>query len=103
MNSLWLTTINKVTSRNLRIQRVLFAVLVAWLWMIVAIQGPSPRELPFRAIVHGHHVQPREGDLQAIGRSDVTPGEALEIGRLYRQLNQCRTPKCFSTAEGSTN
>jgi hypothetical protein len=44
-------------------------------------------ELPMRAIVNGHHVQPRDC-LDAFGYSDLSPKEAEEVDRLNRQLLQ---------------
>src|ERR1700722_15277083 len=47
---------------------------------------PTRRELPMRAIVNGHNVQPRGGRLKAPGYPDLTSSEAKEVDRLYRQL-----------------
>jgi hypothetical protein len=45
-------------------------------------------ELPMRAIVNGHHVQPRRDLLDALGYSDLSPQAAEEVDRLNRQLLQ---------------
>jgi hypothetical protein len=45
-------------------------------------------ELPMRAIVNGHHLQPRRDCLDALGYSDLSPKEAEEVDRLNRQLLQ---------------
>ena len=45
-------------------------------------------ELPMRAIVNGHHVQPRRDLLDALGYSDLSPLAAEEVDRLNRQLLQ---------------
>ena len=45
-------------------------------------------ELPMRAIVNGHHVQPRRDLLDALGYSDLSPQAAEELDRLNRQLLQ---------------
>jgi hypothetical protein len=45
-------------------------------------------ELPMRAIVSGHHVQPRRDLLDALGYSDLSPQAAEEVDRLNRQLLQ---------------
>jgi hypothetical protein len=45
-------------------------------------------ELPMRAIVNGHHIQPRRDLLDALGYSDLSPQAAEEIDRLDRQLLQ---------------
>ena len=45
-------------------------------------------ELPMRAIVNGHPVQPRRDCLDALGYSDLSPQEAEEVDRLNRQLLQ---------------
>ena len=43
-------------------------------------------ELPMRAIEHGHNVQPRSDQLEALGYSDLTPQEADEVDRLYQEI-----------------
>jgi hypothetical protein len=45
-------------------------------------------DLPMRAIVNGHHVQPRRDLLDALGYSDLSPQAAEEVDRLNRQLLQ---------------
>jgi len=45
-------------------------------------------ELPMRAIVNGHHVQPRRDLLDALGYSDLSPQAAGEVDRLNRQILQ---------------
>jgi hypothetical protein len=45
-------------------------------------------DLPMRAIVNGHHVQPRRDLLDALGYSDLSPQAAEEADRLNRQLLQ---------------
>jgi hypothetical protein len=45
-------------------------------------------ELPMRAIINGHHVQPRRDLLDALGYSDLSPLAAEEVDRLNRQLLQ---------------
>jgi hypothetical protein len=45
-------------------------------------------ELPMRAIVNGHHVQPRRDLLDALGYSDLSPQAAREVDRLNRQILQ---------------
>jgi hypothetical protein len=45
-------------------------------------------ELPMRAIVNGHHVQPRRDLLDALGYYDLSPQAAEEVDRLNRQLLQ---------------
>jgi hypothetical protein len=49
---------------------------------------PTRHELPMRAVVNGHNVQPRGDRLQALGYSDLTPQEAKEVEQLYQQLMQ---------------
>jgi hypothetical protein len=46
----------------------------------------SHHQLPTRAIVHGHNVQPRGDQLKALGYPDLTPQEAEEVDRLYHVL-----------------
>jgi hypothetical protein len=43
-------------------------------------------ELPLHAVAHGHNIQPRADQLQALGYSDLTAQEAGEVDRLYREL-----------------
>jgi hypothetical protein len=45
-------------------------------------------ELPMRAIVNSHHVQPRRDLLDALGYPDLSPQAAEEVDRLNRQLLQ---------------
>jgi len=45
-------------------------------------------ELPMRAIVSGHNVQPRDDRMKALGYSDLTAEQAADVDRLYRQLIQ---------------
>jgi hypothetical protein len=54
----------------------------------VSSSTPTHYELPMRAIVHGHNVQPRGDRLNALGYSDLTSQQAQEVDRLYRQLMQ---------------
>ena len=45
-------------------------------------------QLPTRAVVNSHHVQPRRDLLDALGYSDLSPQAAEEVDRLNRQLLQ---------------
>jgi hypothetical protein len=54
----------------------------------VSSSTPTRDELPMRAIVHGHNVQPRGYRLNALGYSDLTSQQAQEVDRLYQQLMQ---------------
>ncbi len=49
---------------------------------------PMHHELPMRAIVSGHNVQPRDDRLKALGYSDLTAEQAEYVDREYRQLMQ---------------
>jgi hypothetical protein len=46
---------------------------------------PHPGPWP---IQHGHNLQPREDQLRAMQRQDLTPQESGEVDRLYKQLEQ---------------
>jgi hypothetical protein len=61
---------------------------LAVLCALTAIMSPcaSARELPLRAIIDGHTVQPRESQLQALGRPDLTPRQQQEVEELYQQI-----------------
>jgi hypothetical protein len=65
--------------------------------MVSITAGPphaQARELPLHSIVNGDRLQPHETQLKALGYSDVTPSQAAEIDRLYRQLTHCSSGKC---------
>jgi hypothetical protein len=47
----------------------------------LAHPGPWP-------IQHGHNLQPREDQLRAMQRQDLTPQESREVDRLYKQLEE---------------
>ena len=47
------------------------------------------RQLPRQSIVHGQRLQPRENDLESFAITDVSPSQAAEIERLYRDLLHC--------------
>ena len=52
-----------------------------------ALAGPSAcHELPMRAIVNGHNIQPRSDRLNALGYSDLTPQQAEEVDHLFWQI-----------------
>jgi len=55
---------------------------------LAAITSPHAwsKELPLHAIIDGHPVQPRESELQALGRPDLTPEQQQEVGQLYQQV-----------------
>jgi hypothetical protein len=55
---------------------------------LAAITSPhaSAKEFPLRAIIGGHVVQPRESELQALGRPDLTPRQQQEVDQLYQQV-----------------
>ncbi len=51
--------------------------------------GPAlSDELPMRAVVNGHPVQPTESQLLALGHPDLTKSQAKEVTSLYHQLMQ---------------
>jgi hypothetical protein len=56
----------------------------------------SATELPLHAIIGGHTVQPRESQLQALGRPDLTPRQQQEVEELYQQI--LRASRSGSTA-----
>jgi hypothetical protein len=71
---------------------------LAVLSVLTAIISPyaSAREMPLHAIIDGHTVQPRESQLQALGRPDLTPGQQKEVDELYQQI--LRASRSESTA-----
>jgi hypothetical protein len=49
----------------------------------------QPRQLPKQSIVLGQRLQPRHSDLASLNIRDVSPAQAAEIDRLYRELLHC--------------
>lgn len=60
--------------------------------ILIATPRALSQDLPLRAVINGHHVQPRDDQLRAIGHPDVTPAEAAEIDRLYSDLMRSEGP-----------
>jgi hypothetical protein len=61
--------------------------------VLVGAAGPDTHSVPrnpppLHAIIDGHPVQPREGQLQALGVPDTTASQAAEVDNLYQQLMQ---------------
>ena len=53
----------------------------------IALADTTTRhELPMRAIVHGHNIQPRGDQLKALGYPDLASQEANEVDRLYQEI-----------------
>jgi hypothetical protein len=52
-------------------------------------QSAQARQLPKQSIVHGQRLQPKESDLESLSITDVSPPQAAEIDRLYRELLHC--------------
>jgi hypothetical protein len=62
-------------------------ILYSVLFIGIALADtPTRHELPMHAIVRGRNIQPRVDQLKALGYSDLTPQEADEVDRLYREL-----------------
>ena len=55
----------------------------------VETQAAQARQLPRQSIVHGQRLQPRENDLESLAITDVSPSQAAEIERLFRDLLHC--------------
>jgi hypothetical protein len=70
------------------------AVIAAVMSITAAVPSAQARDLPLHSIVNGNRLQPHESELKALGYSDVTPSQAAEIDRLYRQLTHCSSGKC---------
>jgi hypothetical protein len=67
--------------------QALMLMLYAALFGEVALAaGSMHHELPMRAIVNGHNVQPRGDRLKALGFSELTSQQAEEVDRLYLLL-----------------
>ena len=51
-----------------------------------AYATPIRHKLPMRAIEHGHNVQPRGDQMEALGYFELTPHETDEVDRLYQEI-----------------
>jgi hypothetical protein len=61
--------------------------------VLAGAAGPNTQPVlrnppPLHAVIDGHTVQPREGQLQALGVPDTTASQAAEVDNLYQQLMQ---------------
>jgi hypothetical protein len=70
------------------------AMIAAVLSITAGVPHVQARYLPLHSVVNGNRLQPHESELKALGYSDVTPVQAAEINRLYRQLTHCSSEKC---------
>lgn len=64
---------------------------MAWLYAVSPGRAEEAKSLPHPGpwpIQHGHNLQPREDQLRAMQRRDLTPQESREVDRLYEQLEQ---------------
>jgi hypothetical protein len=77
---------------------VLIAAVVA---TVAETQSAQTRQLPRQSIVHGQRLQPRESDLVSLSITDVSPSQAAEIDRLYRELLHCA--RCGAPTDHSAN
>jgi hypothetical protein len=70
--------------------KIVFGIALPLASLLLATIGSAEDAGQFRKvpwpIEHGHNYQPTEQELKALHREDVTPGQALEIDRLYHQL-----------------
>jgi hypothetical protein len=72
------------------VTRLISIVLIAAnVTALAGIQSTQARQLPRQAIVRGQNLQPRENDLKSLGITDVSPQQAAEIDKLYRELLHC--------------
>jgi hypothetical protein len=94
MEYLWLSTSRDVALPHTLLERILFAAMLGGHLSLGGVPSASARSLPLQAVIHGHHVQPRESQLQAIGHPDVTAAEAAEIDKIYQELQRCRASIC---------
>jgi hypothetical protein len=76
----------------------LFAATVA---TSAETQSAHARQLPKQSIVHGQRLQPRESDLESLSITHVSPQEAAEVDRLYRELLHCT--RCGTPTAPSAN
>jgi len=79
--------------RTTRIRSEVIALGVAslYLYMVSLGRAEEVKSLPHPGpwpIQHGHNLQPREDQLRAMQRQDLTPQESREVDRLYERLEQ---------------
>ena len=82
------------TARAVRLSRkyATIAALAGAPLILIATPQARSHDLPLHAVIDGHHVQPREDQLRALGQPDVTPAQAAEIERLYAELMRSEEP-----------
>ena len=70
--------------------KIVFGVALALASLLLASIGSAEDAPPLHKgpwpIRNGRNYQPTEHELRALHEEDVTPGQALEIDRLYDQL-----------------
>ena len=70
--------------------KIVFGVALALSSLLLASIVSAEQSAPLHRgpwpIRNGRNYQPTEQELKALHREDVTPGQALEIDRLYHQL-----------------
>jgi hypothetical protein len=88
------TTFRNIASGRVMLNCYLIAALLYGHSSLAEPQRSTRQDLPLQAIVCGHHVQPRQSQLLAIGRPDVTRAEAAEVEQLYQELMRCALTKC---------
>jgi hypothetical protein len=77
------------------------SIVLVIMAVFVETQAAQARQLPRQSIVHGQRLQPRENDLESLAITDVSPSQAAEIERLYRDLLHCS--RCHTRTDPSAN
>jgi hypothetical protein len=89
--NLWRVPLRRVI-KSARGAVILILYSTLFVGIALASDAPTRLVLPMHAVVRGRNIQPRDDQLKALGYSDLTPQQADEVDRLYRELVKDRGP-----------